>query len=112
MLELLVAVVVTLVPFFAVVGLLVVADRIQRRREGVLARQVALTDAIHRELGAVAAPTVQQPAWGPWRVVIPVRLDDPRFTGRLLNVAHRALAGTPTRFQFVLVPLATATRPR
>jgi hypothetical protein len=111
MLELLTAVAVTLIPFFAIAGLLVIAERRQRRCESVLARQVALTEAIHRELGAVAAPTVRKSAWGPWRVVIPVRLDDPRFTGRLLNVAHRALAGTATRFQFVLIPQLTTRRP-
>ncbi len=32
--------------------------RVQRRREERVARQIALTDAIHRELGAVAAPDV------------------------------------------------------
>jgi hypothetical protein len=36
--------------------------------------------------------------------VIPVRFEDPGFAGRILTVAHRALAGSPTRFQIVLVP--------
>lgn len=102
--EMLAPIAIALVPFLVVAGLLVLAERVQRRRDRVTARQVSITDAIHQELGAVAAPTVEEPAWGPWRVVIPVRFEDPGFAGRILTVAHRALAGSPTRFQIVLVP--------
>ena len=111
MLELLAAITIALSPFVFVIGLLVVADRMQRRRDHVTARQVSITDAIHHELGAVVAPTVQKSAWGPWRVVIPVRFEDPGFASRILSIAHRVLAGSPTRFQIVLIP-QTAARGR
>lgn len=106
MLQPLAAVGIALVPFIAVVALLVVAERVQRRRDRVTARQVSITDAIHQELGPVVAPTVQKPAWGPWRVVIPVRFEDPGFAGHILKIAHRALAGSSASFQIVLVPQA------
>ena len=60
---------IALVPFTAVLALLWVSGWIERRREMALARQIELTDAIHRELGAVAAPTVHPGARGSWRVV-------------------------------------------
>jgi hypothetical protein len=110
MLQPLAAVGIALVPFIAVVALLVVAERVQRRRGRVTARQVSLTEAIHQELGAVVAPTVEKPAWGPWRVVIPVRFEDPGFASRVLAIAHRALAGSAAPFQIVLVPQAAARR--
>jgi len=106
MLELLAAITIALLPFVVVAGLLVVAERVQRRRERVTARQVSLTEAIHQELGAVVAPTVQKRAWGPWRVVIPVRFEDPGFASHVLAIAHRALAGSTAPFQIVLVPQA------
>jgi len=109
--ELLAAIAIALVPFVIVAGLLVAAERLQRRRERVTARQVSITDAIHQELGAVVAPTVEKSAWGPWRVVIPVRFEDPGFASRILTITHRALAGSPARFQIVLVP-QTAARGR
>lgn len=108
MLELLAAIAIALLPFLVVAGLLVVAERVQRRRERVTARQVSITDAIHQELGAVVAPTVEKSPWGPWRVVIPVRFEDPGFASHVLAVAHRALAGSPAPFQIVLVPQAPA----
>ncbi len=89
MLELLAAIAIALLPFLVVAGLLVVAERVQRRRERVTARQVSIT-------------------WGPWRVVIPVRFEDPGFASHVLAVAHRALAGSSASFQIVLVPQVVA----
>src|SRR5919201_1659727 len=104
MLDLLVVITVALVPVGAVGGLLLVAERIRRARERVIARQVAITDALHHELGAVVAPTVAKRPWGSWRVVIPVAADQPALAGQVLTVAHRALAGSPTRVSIVLLP--------
>jgi hypothetical protein len=47
---------IALTPFLVVMALLRLADFVSARREASHARQIALTDAIHRELGAVAAP--------------------------------------------------------
>jgi hypothetical protein len=49
---------IAVIPFLAVWALLVVSRRVAEAREARVARQIALTDAIHRELGAVAAPEV------------------------------------------------------
>jgi len=108
MLESLIAIAIALVPFIAVAGLLVVADRVQRRRESATARQVSLTNAIHQELGAVAAPRVERRAFRPWRVLIPVPFDQPRLALQVMTVAHRAMAGSAVPYQIVLVARAAA----
>src|SRR5258705_10765860 len=59
---------IALLPFLAVWALLDLSRRIQRRREERVARQITLTDAIHRELGAVAAPEVTRSLSGTWTV--------------------------------------------
>jgi hypothetical protein len=92
---------VTLVPFLAVVVLLLMARSLERRRAERMARQVAVTDAIHRELGAVVAPTVDKPVLGPWRLRIPVPFERPALVARVLAAAHPALPGP---VQIVLVP--------
>ena len=78
-----------LVMLVPVAVLLTVADRLQRRRARVVARQIMLTDAVHAELGAVVAPVVEKHAFRPWRVIFPVgdsRLAD---VGRLIAIANR-----------------------
>lgn len=106
MLTSLIAVAVGLAPFVAVAVLLALSARWQRRRQEEAARQVAVTEAIHRELGAVAAPVVVRRAWGPWRVLIPVPFDRPALVARILSVAHRALPASASPFQIVLVARA------
>ncbi|MCL6640545.1 MAG: hypothetical protein K6T92_04140 [Candidatus Rokubacteria bacterium] len=106
MLTALVAVAVALAPFVAVVALLALSARWQRRRQEEAAHQVAVTEAIHRELGAVAAPVVIKRAWGPWRVLIPVPLDRPALVARILAAAHQALP--PAAVQIVLVARGAA----
>lgn len=102
-------IVLTSAPFLAVVGLLILARIVERRREERTARQVAVTDAIHRELGAVVAPVVDKPVLGPWRVTIPVPFERPALVGSVLAVAHDALPAPPSRVQIVLVPQPTRT---
>ena len=64
MLQLLVSLIVAIVPFGAVILCLKLVKRAQRSRDEALARQVALTDAIHERLGAVVAPVVRKRPWG------------------------------------------------
>ena len=52
-----------------VAGPLVLADWIHARRRETIARQIAVTDAIHGELGAVVAPVVTRRLGGPWEVI-------------------------------------------
>ena len=56
------------------------------------ARQIELTDAIHRELGAVAAPTVHPGARGSWRVVMAVPVDRPETLGALVRITDRVIS--------------------
>ena len=67
MTALLTALVVLAIPFLAVSALLVLAERREDRRQLARDRQIALTDAIHWELGAVVAPTVTRRPGGGWR---------------------------------------------
>jgi hypothetical protein len=98
----------TVVPLASVVVLLFLTTRRERARDARLACQVAVTDAIHRELGAVVAPTVRKPLWGSCQLVIAVPLERPAVVGRVLTLAHGALhrcggiAGR--RVEIVLIP--------
>ena len=85
-----IAAIVTLL--LTVVGLLRVAERLQLQREARYARQIALTDAIHRELGAVAAPTVCKRLNGGWLVSMMVPLDRPATVATLLRITQRVFA--------------------
>ena len=71
MIALLGGLVVLAVPVAGLVALLKVLDFLQRRRAATVARQIEVTDAIHREFGAIVAPTVRR-ARGGWRVVLPM----------------------------------------
>ena len=97
-------------PFFAIVALLRLVDRIARRRDAALARQIALTDAIHRELGAVAAPTVHRRLGGGWRVDMAVPSDRPGTTAALVRITERMFVAPggreAERFRMLLTPAA------
>ena len=99
-------------PLLAVLGMLALAARVQRARDAVSARQVAVTDAIHRELGAVAAPVVRKRAWGPWQVQIAVDFERPALVNAVLAVACEAFARFDrlASVRFVLVPRDVVAR--
>ena len=79
-------------PLGAVAVLLTIAARRERRIADAAARQIAVTDAIHRELGPVVAPTVEPRSWGPWRVTIPVPFERPDMIASVLGITHRTVA--------------------
>lgn len=81
------------IPFtilLVVFGLLLAVDRIEQRRNERYAKQIALTDAIHRELGAVAAPTLYRRRGGGWTVSMAVPFDQPSTVAALLRITARA----------------------
>jgi hypothetical protein len=85
------------------------AARGQRARLDAVRRQIALTDAIHAELGAVVAPTVRRRLGGRWQLLIPVPFDRPETVRRVIEVAYAAFDGPerePGRFELVLSPQA------
>ncbi len=102
----LLAIAVAATPLVVVVGLLRLMDRLQRRRDARYARQIELTDAIHREMGAVAAPMVERRRGGGWLVRMMVPLDRPAVVAAILRVTDEVFASSDSggRLQIVLVP--------
>jgi hypothetical protein len=107
MLTSLVTVALMAVPFLSVVGLMLLAARWQRGREIRVAQQIAVTEAIHRELGAVVAPSMAKRGWGPPRLVIPIPLEQPGLVAAVLAIAHRVVRGwdgaAARRLQIVVI---------
>jgi len=103
MITMLTGLVMALSPILIVVALLVWAEWRDRRREATVARQIRLTDAIAAELGAIVAPVVKRPLWGPWQIELAMPLGRPAMVGRVLAIAHRVLPG---RYEIVVTPQA------
>jgi hypothetical protein len=82
------------VPVAALIGLLRLATVLERRREQVVARQVALTDAIHGVLGPVVAPVVRRGRRG-WVGLLAVSAGDPNL-GRMVEIAQAYLGPAAT----------------
>ncbi len=101
----------TLSPILAVGVLLELAAWRDRRRQAGIARQIALTDAIAGELGAIVAPVVTPALWGPWEVRIPVPFSRPLTVARILAITHRSLARIPDGYEIVLVSQEEPVRP-
>jgi hypothetical protein len=106
------AIAVSIVPFLILTALLGLARLRERTRNERTARQVAVTDAIHRELGAVVAPVVDKPVLGPWRLTIAVPYERPALVSSVLAIARDTLMTPSSRFEIVLVrqPVSRATR--
>ncbi len=105
MLTAIAVVVLALSPLVIVVALLELAARRERRIEGAVARQIALTDAIAEELGAVVAPVVTKRPWGPWQARMAVPFARPATTSQALAIAHRVLdRACAGGYEIVLTP--------
>ena len=100
---------IALTPFLVVIALLRLADFVSARREASVARQIALTNAIHRELGAVAAPVVSRRPGGGWLVSMAVPLDRPGTTAAIVRITERMFArdGGVDPLRILLPPAAT-----
>lgn len=92
-------VVVLAVPVAAVLGLLRLATVLERRREQVIAQQVALTDAIHGVMGPVVAPVVRRGRGG-WVGLLAVPAGYPHIA-LLVEIAQAQLGPAA---KIVLVP--------
>ncbi len=103
---LLVALVIVAIPFLAVSALLKLSERLQDRRELERDRQIELTDAIHWELGPVAAPVVRRRRGGGWRVSMAVPLDRSVEVAALVGLVAKQFGADPTaeRLEIVLKP--------
>jgi hypothetical protein len=76
------------VVLLAIGSLLWLGRRIEERRSAGIARQIALTDAIHFELGAVAAPEVRKAWRGAWTISMTVPLEREDTVGAIVRIAH------------------------
>lgn len=103
-----IAIMIALVPFLAVWGLLVVSSRVANARSARVARQIQLTDAIHRELGAVAAPEVRRSWTGGWTVSVHLPLQREGLVGAISRITHdlfrRLERQESPRVRLVLIP--------
>ncbi|MCX5735218.1 MAG: hypothetical protein NTW68_12950 [candidate division NC10 bacterium] len=83
-------------------------DWFRSRRQEAIQRQIALTDAIDAQVGAIVSPVVTKPLWGPWRVRIAMPLTPPLPVGRILAIAHEVFSDidrvNPGHYQIVLTP--------
>jgi hypothetical protein len=98
---------VALLPIALLVAALQLSSWRQRVRLAEIARQIAVTDAIHAALGAVVSPVVRRTLWGGWRLAIPVPLDRPDVVVQVLDAASVAFSAadrTSPRFEIVLTP--------
>jgi hypothetical protein len=82
-------VVVFAIPVAALLGLLRLATVLERRREQVIARQIALTDAIHGVMGPVVAPVVRRGRGG-WVGVLAVPAGHPHL-GLMVEITQAHL---------------------
>jgi len=110
---LLAALVIVAIPFLAVSALLKLSERLQDRRDVERDRQVELTDAIHWELGAIAAPVVRRRRGGGWRVTMAIPLDKSGEVAALVSLVQKHFGAGPAaeRLQIVLTPPTWKVRP-
>lgn len=103
-----IAIMIALMPFLAVWVLLALRGRVQRRFEERVARQIALTDAIHRELGAVVAPDVTRSFTGEWTVSVRLPFHREDMVGAITRLTQdlfrRLDRQDPPRLRLVLIP--------
>ena len=91
--------------FGAVAALLFLMERRQQRRRDEIARQIALTDALHARLGALVAPVVR---WRrrAWRVAVAVPFERPAVMAAVLATAADVFDQAP--YEVVLSRQASA----
>jgi len=110
---LLAALVIVAIPFLGVSALLKLSERVQDRRDLERDRQIELTDAIHCELGAIAAPVVRRRRGGGWRVSMAIPLDKSGEVAALVSLVQKHFGAGPAaeRLQIVLTPPTWNVRP-
>lgn len=109
---LLASLVIVALPFLAVTMLLKLTERLQDRRDFERDRQIELTDAIHWELGAVAAPVVRRVRRG-WRVSMAIPLDRSGEVAAIVRLTAKQFGAGTTgeRLEIVLSPSTWLARP-
>ncbi len=72
--------------FVLVGGPMLLVDWSRKRRQQEIARQIALTDALDGQLGAIVSPVVRKPPFGLWEIQIAVPFHRSVTVARILSV--------------------------
>lgn len=106
--EITIAIATGAIPFLAVGGLMWLSRRVRQRKAVRIATQIALTDAIHWELGAAAAPEMRRGWLGGWTVSMAVPLEREGTVGAVVRIAHEFFSklepGEASPIRIVLTP--------
>lgn len=92
-------------PMILTVVVLALAERRQRRVQAEVARQIALTDALHARLGALLAPVVRRRG-GLWQVSVALPAETPALVGAVLTAADEVFGHAA--YELRLRPVASA----
>lgn len=82
-----------LLGFTSMGGLMALVDWVRARRQAMVTRQIALTEALDDRIGALVAPVVTKPLLGPWTVRIAVPPVGAALLARIIAVIDEAAAG-------------------
>jgi len=72
--------------FVLVGGPVLLVDRLRRRRQTAIERQIALTDAIDGQMGTIVSPVVTRPLFGGWEIRIAVPFHRSATVAGILSV--------------------------
>ena len=81
-------------PVAAFLAVAALVDRRQARRHAAVARQIAVTDAVHLRLGAVAAPVVRRRRSG-WEIEVAVPFEQPAVVAGVLTSVDEIFGRAP-----------------
>ena len=100
-------------PLALIGGLLVLVERRQARRQAEVARQVALTDALHARVGAAVAPVVERRR-GAWRISVALPVEQPAVLATVLRTVDEVFGRV--RYEIAVrrqaaAPAARGSRP-
>lgn len=79
--------------FVTIGGPVVLLDWARKRREMMIACQIALTDALDGRFGAIMAPVVTRPLFGSWEVRIAMPFLRSAVLAQMLSVIDEVFAG-------------------
>jgi hypothetical protein len=104
-----------LVVFLGIASPAVLVQWWRDRREEATRRQIALTDALHWQLGPIVSPVVRKSLWGSWQIEIAVPFSRPAAVGQIVRVAHALLPAADglnrDDYELVLTPQQEALPP-
>jgi hypothetical protein len=83
----LVGILLAIAPFAALAALVLFTEQRHRRRHAEVARQIALTDALHARLGALVAPVVRRRGRA-WQVAVAVPYERPAVVTSVLDTVE------------------------